>query len=61
MQFEARAVIMVFPTRDKFEFVIHKQEQLDKIIEILRILEESAKQEHALRLQESQQADLENE
>ena len=60
MQFEAKAVINVYPTGDKFEFSIFKQDQLDKLIDILKILEESAKQEQALRMQESQQSDEEN-
>jgi hypothetical protein len=60
MQFEAKAVINVYPSGDKFTFNILKQEQLDKLIEILRILEESAKSEQELRRQESQQSDEEN-
>lgn len=58
-QFEAKAVINVYPSGDKFTFNIFKQEQLDKLIEILRILEESARNEQALRQQESEQSDEE--
>ena len=57
MRFEAKAVIHVYPNGDKFEFNIFKQDQLDKLIEILKILEESAKQEQAMQQQESQQSD----
>ncbi len=61
MHFEAKAVIHVYPTGEKFEFRVFKQKQLDKLVDILKILEASAKQEQDLRDQESQQSDLENE
>lgn len=58
--FEAQAVIKIHPSGESFSFKIFKAEQVDKLIEMLRILEQAAKDEQALRLQESQQADEEN-
>ena len=58
-QFKAKAVISIYPSGEKFSFTIFKEEQLDKLIEILRILEESARNEQALRQQESEQSDKE--
>lgn len=43
--FEAKAVIRLYPSGDKFEFTIYRQDQVDSLIEILTILETSAKAE----------------
>ena len=45
MNFEAKAVINVYPSGDKFTFNIYRKDQVEKLVEILTILETSAKAE----------------
>lgn len=47
MSFKAKAVIHIHPSGEKFSFEIYRQDQVDKLIEILTILEQSAKEEQA--------------
>ncbi|MFO0522261.1 MAG: hypothetical protein ACK515_17860 [bacterium] len=60
MHYEGNVLITVQPSGEKFSFKVFKESQLEKLLEILRILEQSAKDEQALLEQQSQQADEEN-